>query len=70
MMAMPVLAFADSGADRIVDVEHANRLYDKAKGDKRLWIVPGGDHTSAFSFFRETYAPMLVDYLEKRLPPK
>ena len=54
-------------ADTIVPVNHAQDLYQAATGDKTLWIVKGGGHTSAFTQYRQEYRPRLLLYLEEKL---
>jgi fermentation-respiration switch protein FrsA (DUF1100 family) len=38
------LLMCHGDGDRIVPVEHAHRLFARARGPKRLVIAPGGDH--------------------------
>lgn len=47
--------------DIVVDVSHAQRLFDAAREPKQLWIVPGGHHIDAT--FRLPIRAQLIDYL-------
>lgn len=48
-------------ADVVVDVSHAQRLYDAAREPKDLWIVPGGNHIDAT--LHKPVRQRLLDYL-------
>jgi len=56
-------------ADRIVPLHHGQQLFDAAVGDKQLWLVEGGVHTSAFTYFLNDYRPRLMHYLAEKIPP-
>lgn len=65
---MPLLVI-HGDTDPIVPDHHGRALYAAAGGDKELWIIEGGGHTSAFGRFREIYRPRLLDYLDRKLGP-
>jgi hypothetical protein len=45
---VPVL-FLHGTADRVIPASHAQRLYDRAREPKTLWLVPGLGHTEAIT---------------------
>ncbi|MGD6801238.1 alpha/beta hydrolase [Rossellomorea aquimaris] len=50
--------------DELVPTEMANVLYEKASGEKELWIVPGAGHTEAYTVAEEEYQKRLKEFLE------
>lgn len=52
--------------DRVVPIEHAERLCRMALGPKCLWRVPSGRHLDTF-IERNEYRQQLVTYLENQL---
>lgn len=53
--------------DELVPTEMGNRLYDAAKGDKDIWIVPGAGHTDAYTVAEEEYQQRLQDFMASAL---
>jgi uncharacterized protein len=53
--------------DELVPTEMAKRIFDKAKSDKQIWIVPGAGHTEAYTIAEEEYQKRLKQFLEKAL---
>ncbi|WP_174732744.1 alpha/beta fold hydrolase [Mesobacillus harenae] len=53
--------------DELVPTEMGNRLYDAAKGDKDIWIVPGAGHTDAYTVAEEEYQQRLQEFMASAL---
>lgn len=53
--------------DIVVDVSHAQRLFDAAREPKQLWIVPGGHHIDAT--FRLPVRERFLAYLQPLTAP-
>ncbi len=47
--------------DRVASVHHAERLFRAAQEPKELWLIEGGEHTSALGPDINTYAPRLCE---------
>jgi len=56
--------FIHSENDGTVPFSQGKKLYDAAPQPKEFWTVPGG-HIEAFGFYRETFGPRLLAFLEK-----
>lgn len=63
---VPVL-FIHGTDDTIIPYTHGERLFARAREPKTLWSVEGGNHTEAFSRFRNTYAPRLLEFFDTAL---
>lgn len=53
--------------DELVPTEMAERIYEKAKSDKELWIVPGAGHTEAYTIAEKEYQDKLKAFWAKAL---
>lgn len=54
-------------ADQVVPYHHSQLLFDQAKEPKLLWTVKGGDHTEAFTRFRDEYKNQLLQFYKNAL---
>src|SRR5579862_6543573 len=52
--AFPVLLICDAQDDAL-PCRHTQRIYDRARGPKEMWIVPGAFHTAALGFAPEEF---------------
>lgn len=66
---LPVLVL-HGGLDRVVPVEHAKILHQKAREPKGLWIVQDAGHTQAFSNadLRERFLSVLAEHVTDNAP--
>ncbi|WP_083584434.1 alpha/beta fold hydrolase [Bacillus weihaiensis] len=53
--------------DELVPTSMGNELYEAATSEKELWIVPGADHTEAYTVAEEEYQQRLLTYFEKTI---
>ena len=58
------LLLVHGDADEVIPLEHARRLYRKAKGPKELKVIPGGKHRLRVE---ETVMGFVLDWLKARL---
>jgi fermentation-respiration switch protein FrsA (DUF1100 family) len=62
----PVL-FIHGEKDSYIPVAQSQILYDKARGPKSLWMVPGAKHNCAVSVCPDEYAQRVVAFLDEHL---
>ena len=65
----PVLLLTGSEDDH-ADGITAQRLFDRCKEPRELWIVPGAHHTDVLEVAGTVYEERILDFLERRLPRK
>lgn len=53
--------------DHLVPTEMGEKIFEIAKSDKELWIVPGAGHTEAYTIAEEEYKNKLQAFLSKAL---
>jgi uncharacterized protein len=53
--------------DKLVPTEMGQRIFDAAKSDKDLWIVPGAGHTEAYTIAEKEYQERLKAFWKKSL---
>jgi uncharacterized protein len=53
--------------DKLVPTEMGRRIFDIAKSDKELWIVPGAGHTEAYTIAEKEYQERLKAFWKKSL---
>lgn len=53
--------------DALVPTEMGKRIFEKAKSDKELWIVPNAGHTEAYTIAEAEYQERLKKFLEDAL---
>ncbi len=54
-------------ADTRIPWEHGVRVYEAAYPGSSIWLVPGVEHTDAFSTYPEEYVEKIVDYFDGQL---
>jgi uncharacterized protein len=54
-------------ADELVPTDMAYEIYEAAKGDKELWIVPNAGHTKAYEMETEEFEKRINAFIEKVL---
>jgi fermentation-respiration switch protein FrsA (DUF1100 family) len=59
---IPVL-FIHGEQDLIVPVHHSQRLYDRAREPKQLWVVPDSGHIQAVK--SRTWRQRLTEFLQR-----
>jgi len=58
------LAFLHMEEDPIVPSTHSRRLYERAPGSPRLWIIPGRGHADAVLRHPNQVRPLLLHFFE------
>ncbi|MFT9599405.1 alpha/beta hydrolase [Mesobacillus sp.] len=53
--------------DALVPTEMGKRIFEKAKSDKELWIVPGAGHTEAYTIAEQEYQEKLKAFWTKAI---
>ena len=61
---VPVL-FIHGDKDDLVPFEDSEKLFEKAKDPKELWIVKGGIHGRSYFVDRKEYSKKVIDFLNK-----
>lgn len=64
----PVLII-HGGADTDVPVNHAQMLFDAARGPKELWIVPNAAHRRVDAAEPDEYRRRVLEFLDRLNPP-
>lgn len=59
--AFPVLLICDAQDDAL-PCRHTQRIYERARGPKTLWIVPDAFHTAALGFAPEEFRNRVLDF--------
>ncbi len=63
------LLLMHGGADRVIPVEHSQRLLAKARDPVELWILPEAGHAALFNADAEAYRQRVVGFLLRWLRP-
>jgi fermentation-respiration switch protein FrsA (DUF1100 family) len=53
--------------DKMIPIEHAHRIFDRAGKPKELWIYQGVDHCGAYFDDRITYVERVRDFFDRHL---
>lgn len=51
--------------DALVPTDMGKRIFEIAKSDKELWIVPGAGHTEAYTIAEQEYQEKLMEFWAK-----
>ena len=62
------LLLIHSTKDPIIVPEHSLTLYERARGSKKLWMIPGVGHTQAFTQYVSKYRRRLVAFNQEAMP--
>jgi dipeptidyl aminopeptidase/acylaminoacyl peptidase len=54
-------------ADKTVDFQHGQRLFDAAKDPKKLWKAKGGEHTKLWQLDNQKAETSVVEFLDRYL---
>ena len=66
-LTLPLL-FIHGMADALVPYQDSVDLHRAAAStDKALWLVPGGDHTTAYAAQPDAYLRRVLDFLDRAL---
>ncbi len=57
-------------SDKLVFIEEARRLYDKANQPKQIWITEGADHRKSYEYYPEEYEEKVVGFFNTHLEEK
>jgi fermentation-respiration switch protein FrsA (DUF1100 family) len=55
--------FVHGSADTYVPPYMSQRLYDKKKNNKKIWIAPGSEHSMSYVDHKEDYEKQMNDFL-------
>jgi fermentation-respiration switch protein FrsA (DUF1100 family) len=61
------MVFIHGTADKVVPYARGKRLFDQAKKPKSMWTIRGGRHTEAFTTYKATYRPRLIEFFKECL---
>jgi uncharacterized protein len=67
-LTAPLLVVAGEH-DRIVPASHSRRLYEAARGPKRLVLIPGADHNDVALLAGERLISEMLRFVADRVPP-